>query len=214
MTLYLFPMYNFSIELTINDVQIIVPDKYSSNKYSLTMIEFWKSKKRTKQLGTHWLWVKHFVAQLLFSVSSSREKWTACHTKMGACLDKRMSDPKSNHKETRHQTVTIERTVGLVKHLERQLKARLALDALDYPIFRLRAMLRVAGMGQKYTWNRTARPAMDKPGSVSYCGNNLQRKKASPEILETTGYHLFLLLLGSSTKYIEFSSKIKWATRV
>lgn len=32
-----------------------------------------------------------------------------------------------------------------VKHLERRLKARLALDALDCLIFRLRAMLRVAG---------------------------------------------------------------------
>lgn len=39
-------------------------------------------------------------------------------------------------------------------HLERRLKA-LALDALDCLIFKLRAqMLRVAAMGQKYTWNR------------------------------------------------------------
>lgn len=46
--------------------------------------------------------------------------------------------------------VSIERAVGLVKHLERRLKAQLALDALDCLIFRLRAMLRVAAMGQKY----------------------------------------------------------------
>lgn len=45
-----------------------------------------------------------------------------------------------------------ERAAGFkVKHLERRLKApRLALDALDCLIFRLRAMLRVAGIGQKY----------------------------------------------------------------
>lgn len=48
-----------------------------------------------------------------------------------------------------------ERAAGFkVKHLERRLKApRLALDALDCLIFRLRAMLRVAGIGQKYAWN-------------------------------------------------------------
>ena len=47
--------------------------------------------------------------------------------------------------------MAIERMVELVKHLERRLKARLALDALDCLIFRLRAMLRVVDMGQKYT---------------------------------------------------------------
>lgn len=66
----------------------------------------------------------------------------------------RRSDRKSNRKETLAASRDRERLVGLVKHLERQLKAQLALDALDCLIFRLWAALCVAAMGQKYTWNR------------------------------------------------------------
>lgn len=59
------------------------------------------------------------------------------------------SDRRFN-REGNSRTSSRNRASGLVKHLERQLKALLALDVLDCLIFRLRAMLCVVATGQKY----------------------------------------------------------------
>lgn len=65
-------------------------------------------------------------------------------------VDKHSEDSRSNQTLRRRSRRTGGR-VFKVKHLERRLKARLALDALDCLIFRLRAVLRVAGKNTRET---------------------------------------------------------------